>query len=73
VEQSLHKTLLEINTSLATFEKLAGIVVVKDSWTVENGILTPTMKIKRNILNERYQNQLPIWLQQRKPIIWEDQ
>lgn len=73
VEQSLHKTLLEINTSLATFEKLAGIVVVKDSWTVENGILTPTMKIKRNILNERYQNQLPIWLQQQKPIIWEDQ
>ena len=72
VEQSLQKTLQEINTSLATFEKLAGIVVVKDSWTVENGILTPTLKIKRNILNERYQNQLPIWLQQQKLIIWED-
>lgn len=72
VEKSLHRTLAEINTSLAAFEQLAGIVIVRDGWTVENGILTPTLKIKRNALNEKYREKLPLWVQAGQRIIWED-
>lgn len=42
-------------------ERLRQLVVVKDSWAVENGFLTPTLKIKRNIIESTYGPQFPAW------------
>ncbi len=72
VEHSLQRTLAEINAGLAAFEQLAGIVIVQGGWTVENGILTPTMKIRRGILNEKYREKLPLWSETGQRIIWEE-
>jgi long-chain acyl-CoA synthetase len=54
VGASLEATLREVNESLESHERLATIYVVADSWTVENGLLTPTLKIKREKLEARY-------------------
>lgn len=67
----LLQLLNEVNDTLEDHERLDYIVVVKDQWTMENGFLTPTMKIKRNIIEERYLGQADAWLKQRKPLIWE--
>ena len=61
----------EVNATLEDHEKLDYIVVVKDQWTMENGFLTPTMKIKRNIIEENYLGQADGWLAMRKQLIWE--
>jgi long-subunit acyl-CoA synthetase (AMP-forming) len=60
-----------VNETLEDHERLDYVVVVRDQWTIENGYLTPTMKIKRNIIEDRYLPQADQWITQRQPVIWE--
>jgi long-chain acyl-CoA synthetase len=55
IETSLTTTLDHVNDQLESHEKLARIVIVNDEWTIENDLLTPTLKIKRSLLEEKYQ------------------
>lgn len=54
VEAGLQATLRAVNATLEGHEKLANMYVVKDSWSIENDLLTPTMKIRRNRLEQNY-------------------
>jgi long-subunit acyl-CoA synthetase (AMP-forming) len=69
--QEFRDLLSSVNATLEDHEKLDYIVVVKEQWTMENGFLTPTMKIKRNIIEDHYLGHADEWLAQRKPVIWE--
>ena len=53
--QSLQNTLDKTNTQLESHELLDTLVVVSEPWTAENGLLTPTLKIKRSVVEEKYQ------------------
>jgi long-chain acyl-CoA synthetase len=44
----------EVNASLAHFETLKRFRVVAEEWTQESGELTPSMKLKRRVITERY-------------------
>jgi long-chain acyl-CoA synthetase len=48
----------EINQSLARFEKLKRVMVVADEFSPDNGILTPTLKLRRRVVEERYCRQI---------------
>jgi long-chain acyl-CoA synthetase len=47
IEQELERLLQEVNGALADYEQLQMIVVAKEPWSIENGLLTPTMKLRR--------------------------
>lgn len=70
---SLTRTISEIVEDLVSYEKLQKTIIVQEPWSVENGILTPTMKIKRNILEKRYVHQLEEWYERPDTVIWEQQ
>ena len=72
VTQALTKLLGEVNGQLAHFEHLQFIAVAKDPWMIENGFLTPTMKIKRNILEDTYGPKLEGWYGSKQQVIWEE-
>jgi len=69
VEKSLEATLTDTNKHLESHERLSGMIIVDDEWTTENGLLTPTLKIKRDDLEARYQS--IISKERGKPIAWE--
>ncbi|HLV88030.1 MAG TPA: long-chain fatty acid--CoA ligase [Candidatus Sulfotelmatobacter sp.] len=48
----------EINKNLARFEKLKRVIVVSDEFSVENGTLTPTLKLRRRVVEDRYRQQI---------------
>ncbi len=62
--------LKSINSQLEVFEKLEKLVIIADSWTIENGMLTPTLKVKRNEIEKRHLPKYPVWYAEKEKIIW---
>jgi long-chain acyl-CoA synthetase len=57
--QALYEGIVEeVNQNLARFEKLKRVLLVPDEFTPENGALTPTMKLRRRVIEERYRTQI---------------
>ncbi|MGB7601512.1 MAG: long-chain fatty acid--CoA ligase [Candidatus Sulfotelmatobacter sp.] len=57
--QSLYEGIAEeVNKNLARFEKLKRVLLVPEEFTAENGALTPTMKLRRRVIEERYRRQI---------------
>jgi long-chain acyl-CoA synthetase len=57
--QALYEGMIEeVNQNLARFEKLKRVLLVPDEFTAENGILTPTLKLRRRVVEERYRRQI---------------
>lgn len=54
LDKSLSDSLIKINQKLESHEKVGGILVVESPWTTESGELTPTLKVKRHVIEERY-------------------
>ena len=50
----LAETLKKANSRLEAHEKLSHIIVARDPWTIENGLLTPTLKMKRDLIEKKY-------------------
>lgn len=56
---ALYEGIVEsINQSLARFEKLKRVLVVPDEFTLDSGVLTPTLKLRRRVVEERYRRQI---------------
>jgi long-chain acyl-CoA synthetase len=57
--QALYGAIVEeVNQNLARFEKLKRVLLVSEEFTAENGALTPTLKLRRRIIEERYRRQI---------------
>lgn len=69
---SLEKLLEEVNAALDKHERLHRLVVVKDNWAVDNGFLTPTLKIKRNVIEDRYGARFEEWSAHSEAVLWQD-
>ena len=67
-QESLLSTLQSVNDSLESHSVLDRLVVVNESWTIENDLLTPTLKVKRHVLEKKYQDQINA--QYKDKIVW---
>jgi long-chain acyl-CoA synthetase len=71
VEASLRTRMEELNRELDPFERLSMIVIAEGPWTVANSMLTPTLKIRRGVLEDRYLRLVEEWRGQERPVVWE--
>lgn len=60
-----------VNATLEDHEKIEYAVVVKQPWTTESGLLTPTLKIKREAIENLYLPNADAWLALGRKVIWE--
>ena len=73
LEQSLGVLLEETNQHLAPHERVAFIAIANGPWTVANGLMTPTLKLKRALLERRYQALVEDWTSRNRPVVWESE
>jgi long-chain acyl-CoA synthetase len=70
LEAALAAHLDAINAALDPHERLDCLVVTTQAWTVDNDLVTPTFKVKRNRLEALYAAQYEAWAGQRRPVVW---
>ncbi len=68
--QSLNKTLNDVNATLESHQKLDHIVVFKEEWSIENDLLTPTLKVKRHVIEDKFKS--TILGKYHNEIVWKD-
>jgi len=61
-----------VNARLDHHEKLAFVAVTRDSWQIENGFLTPTMKMKRNVIEDTYGPLADGWYGAKTTVVWHE-
>ena len=70
MEASLAAHIKVINETLDPHEQLDCIVVTAQAWTVENDLITPTFKVKRNRIEDLFAANYDKWVGSRKKVIW---
>ncbi|MBX3156401.1 MAG: AMP-binding protein [Deltaproteobacteria bacterium] len=70
VEAELGAWLAQVNHDLSAYEQLQMIVIAPEPWTIENGLLTPTMKLKRARIEAAVDAHLAGWYEQRADVVW---
>jgi len=71
LESSLAQHLRAVNATLDPHEQLQCIVIVTTAWTVDNDIITPTFKVKRNRIEDIYSANYERWEASGKKVIWQ--
>ncbi len=61
----------KVNSELEHHEQLACVVITREPWTIESGMLTPTMKIRRDVIEDHYLRFADEWLGAGVNITWE--
>ena len=56
--ETLDKEIEKMNKNLSKIEKIKKFIIVKDQFTIENGLMTPTLKLKRYKIINKYKDQL---------------
>ena len=67
----LKDRLEEVNSELVNYKKISTLIIVKDEWTQDNGIVGPTQKLKRGKIHDKYSNNYLKWHESDENIIFE--
>lgn len=71
LSESLIETVNTINPSLEKHEKVEKVVIMKEDWTVDNNLVTPSLKVKRNSIEKIHQPFYKSWFEMSDKVIFE--
>jgi long-chain acyl-CoA synthetase len=70
IKDSLNLTLKTVNATLESYERLTKVVILKEDWTIENGLMTPSLKVKRNEIEKIHLAKYPHWYAFQELVVW---
>lgn len=70
VDQVIARSVERLNANRINHEKIARAIILREAWTIENGLLTPTLKLKRGSIDQRYAEDYLRWYASKKVVVW---
>ena len=70
IADSLVNTVNKLNATRAKFEHVSTLVIHNETWSDQNGFLTPTLKVKRTELDKAFGRQYLDWHEAPDNVIW---
>jgi len=70
IAASLGASIQQVNVRLESHEKVNAAVILQEEWTVENGMMTPSFKLKRNEIEKKHLTNYPQWYHQNSVVVW---
>ena len=70
VSDAIISTIDELNLTRAKHERISTAVIQTDAWSADNGILTPTLKVKRSALDEKFSKDYLNWHESENSVEW---
>ncbi len=71
LENKINEHVKVINMNLLNHEKIAAVIVSNEDWQPDTGLVTPTLKVKRNMIEQRYAKLMEEAVDTDQPILWE--
>ena len=70
IESGVKELFSTVNAKVEHHERLQFIAIVSDDWSIANGFLTPTMKIKRGAIEDVTKDRVEGWYNQGQKVFW---
>lgn len=71
VESEMRDAIDRVNKTLEKYEHIKVAVILQNNWSIENGLMTPSLKVKRNAVEKLYESRYLEWFNQDKVVVWE--
>jgi long-chain acyl-CoA synthetase len=71
LNNSLIESVHQLNQTIESYERIEKIIIMKEDWTVDNGLLTPTLKVKRNQVEKIHMPMYKSWFDMEEKVIYE--
>ena len=71
VESEIKESIASVNSTLEKYEHIQAAVILRDEWSIESGLMTPSMKIKRNAVEKKYESRYKDWAGRDGVVVWE--
>lgn len=72
IAASLGESLTELNKELDNHERLSHFVIFREPWQEDSGFYTPTLKLKRHIIDQHYKPHYETWTESKVRIVWDN-
>lgn len=69
LKASLATELKRINPTLKSYERIKKIVILTEKWSIENNMVTPSLKIKRAVIEKKYNDMISDWYESKDIVI----
>lgn len=73
VQKSLRATLDKLNKTLPPYTRVSHAIVFPEPWKEDCGFFTPTLKLKRHVVDQTYRDHYETWTKQEDPLVWADE
>lgn len=70
VEQSISESLQKVNSGRTNYSQISTAIIQQETWSVENDLLTPTLKVKRQEMDNRFRGHYLAWHEEEAEVLW---